>query len=456
MNYIKNILVITLLMLSMSGCGLYSNFEKSVELEVPDSLYNYIEATSDTTNLASLEWRKLFTDAKLQRLIELALDNNTDLNVARLNVEQTQVAFKTARLAYTPTLSLSADGAMKHVAGKTTNSYGVTAYSNWEIDIFGRLRNAKRQSKSALEQSVAYQKAVQTELVATVAINYHTLLLLDKQLDISLRTMKMWEENIRTMEAMLRAGRINNNSVLQSKANRLALESNIVSIQEQIEVAENNISTLLKITPQHIDRATDIVMHAPEELHIGLPLQLLANRPDVQMAEYSLAQSFYAVGVARASLYPSISLTGSMSYSDGSGVVTNPGDIIYNLAGSILQPIFNRRKLRGELEIAKLQQEQSLLQFNQAVLDAGAEVNIAIIECRSARERMFKQEQQIENLQKALRGAELLMKHGTSSYLEVLVAQQGLLSAELSLATSKFEQTQGVINLYRSLGGGVR
>ncbi len=455
MTKIKNILAVALLTSTLSGCGLYPKFEQAPDVEITDNLYDYIEATSDTANLASLKWRELFTDPKLQSLIEQGLENNTDLNVARLNIDQAQIALKTSRLAYVPTLNLSGNGSITHVDGKTTNSYGATISSSWEIDIFGRLRNAKQQSKALFEQSVAYHKAVQTQLISTIATNYYSLLMLDEQLDISQRTLVMWSENIRVMEALNRAGRIDNTSVLQSQANKAALESGIISIEEQIKTLENNFSVLLKIVPQHIDRGSIADVNFSEELSVGLPIQLLRNRPDVQVAEYELAQAFFATAEARASLYPSLTLGGSIAYSDGSGVVTNPGDLVYNLAASILQPIFNGGALRGQLNISKSQQEQALLQFNQTVLDAGAEVNVALIACQSARGRVTFELQQIDYLKGALRSSELLMTHGTSTYLEVLTAQQSLLSAELSFSTSKFDQTQGVINLYRALGGGV-
>ncbi len=454
---IRNIFGVTLLSAMLSGCGLYPKFDKSVELEVPDSLYSYIEATSDTTsNIATIGWREFFEDGKLQSLIELGLENNTDLNIARLNVEQAEVALKSARLAYTPTLSVGVDGALKNVAGTTTTSYTLGAYASWEVDVFGKLTSAKRESKAALEQSVAYAKAVQTQLISSIAINYYTLIMLDEQLKISEKTLVMWENNIRTMEGLYRAGRTENTSVLQSKASHKALESSIVSIKESIQIAENNLSVLLKITPQHISRSESLGLCSADKLSVGVPLELLANRPDVQVAEYSLMQAFYAVGVARASLYPSISLTGAITYSDGSGIVTNPKDVISNLAGSILQPIFNRRTLRASLEVSKMQQEQAMLTFNQTVLDAGAEVNTSLLECRSAQERVEFEMSRIEYLEGAVRSSELMMTHGTSSYLEVLVAQQSLLSAQLSFATTLFEQRQGAVNLYRSLGGGIR
>ncbi|MFI3283064.1 MAG: TolC family protein, partial [Rikenellaceae bacterium] len=184
---IKNILAVVVLTSLLSSCGLYSKFEQTPDESLTDALFDYIEATSDTTSIASLAWREIFTDSYLQRLIELGLENNTDLNVARLNVEQAQISLKASRRAYTPTLDLSLDAGLKHVAGTTTHTYGATLSSGWDIDIFGKLKSAKDQSKAALEQSVAYHRAVQTQLISTIATNYYTLLMLDEQLDISRR-----------------------------------------------------------------------------------------------------------------------------------------------------------------------------------------------------------------------------------------------------------------------------
>ncbi len=452
---IRNILAVALLASTLSGCGLYSKFEQTPDAEITDKLYSYIEATSDTTNLASVKWRELFTDPKLQALIELGLKNNTDLNIARLNVEQAEVAFTLSRKAFIPTLNATGSESWASAGGNSASSASLTLASSWEVDLFGRLRNAKDQSKAALEQSKAYHKAVQTQLIASIATNYYTLLMLDEQMRISLSTIEMWSENIRAMEALNRAGRVDNTSILQSQANKSALESGIISIDEQIKTLENNISILLKIVPQCISRGEIADVNLADNLAVGVPMQLLSNRPDVQVAEYELAQAFYATGIARASLYPSITIGGSIGYSTGSVSIADPREILYSLVGSAVQTIFNGGKLRGELTISESQQEQALLQFNQTLLDAGAEVNVALIACQSAKARIVHEQQQIDYLKRALRSSELLMKHGISNYLEVLTAQQSLLSAELSFSTSKFQQTEGIINLYRALGGGV-
>ncbi|MFR9651354.1 MAG: TolC family protein [Rikenellaceae bacterium] len=439
---------------ALTSCGLYSKFDNTVDSKVVDDLFDYTAVERDTTSIASLEWRALFTDPKLQLLIARGLDNNTDLRLAHLNVEQAEVVLRVARLNYAPTLDLEADSSVSKQGSTKTSDYSITAEASWEIDIFGKVRNAKEQSKAALEQSRAYQQAVQTSLISTIANSYYSLLLLDEQLSISRQTLVNWDENIRAMEALKRAGRLNTTSVLQSQASRVALAREIVTYEQQIAAVENALSVLLCESPQHIDRGGFAEAEFPETLSIGVPLQMVANRPDVRVAEYALAQAFYATGEARSSLYPSFTLEGSLGFVSGGTTITTPADLLMSVVGSIVQPIFNRGTLRGQLKVSKMQQEQALLNFNQAILDAGAEVNTALISWQSARDRLAYDVEQMDLLERALLSAELLMRHGNSNYLEVLAAQLSLLQSQINYASNRFAEIQGVIDLYRSLGGG--
>ncbi|MFI3303467.1 MAG: efflux transporter outer membrane subunit [Rikenellaceae bacterium] len=454
MRHIKYITSSLLVALTMSNCGIYSKYQRSAEVEaLTNDLYQYSETPADTS-IASLSWRELFTDPALQSLIEQALAQNTDLNVARLNVEQVEIALSTARKAFLPSLSLEPQGSISSFNVSTTKTYNVSLTSSWEIDIFGKLHNAKEQNKALLEQSEAYAQAVQTSLIATIAQSYYSLLMLDEQLQISQDTRENWEKNLRVMNAMKIAGRINETSVLQSEASSIALNSSIVTIKEQIAALENSLSQLLAQPTSHIERGDILSVEFSDKLSTGLPIELLSNRPDVRMAESYLAEMFYATAEACSSLYPSLTLSGSAGYTNSSGVVINPGDMLYNLAGSILQPIFNRGTLKAQLKISKSQQEQALLQFKQSILDAGVEVNNAISELQSSRERLRYGVEQITVLEKTVTKTELLMRHGNVTTLDVLVAQLSLLQTQLSFSTEKFNQTQGIINLYRALGGG--
>lgn len=453
MKEIKYILALALVGSALSSCGLYTKYERADQSETVDKLYDFVESTSQGESLGKLTWQELFADPALQALIVQGLSQNTDLNVARLNVEQAEIALKTARLAYTPTVNLSGDGTISNYNGSTSKSYALSLSASWEIDIFGRVRNAKEQSKAALEQSEAYRQAVQTELVSTIANNYYTLLMLDEKLRISRLTLKNWEENIRSMQALKRAGRINQTGVLQTEASKVSLEGGIVSIEQQIATLESTLSALLAQPSQHIKRGVIADVKFPSSLSLGVPMELLSNRPDVRVAEYNLTQMFYAVNEARASLYPSITLGGSVGFTNSNGVILNPGEILSKAIGSIVQPLFNGRALRGQLEITKSMQEQAELQFRQALLDSGAEVNSALIEWQSARKLLDFERTQIDLLRRTVTGTELLMKHGSATYIEVLTAQLSLLASELSYAENQYGEIQGVINLYRALGG---
>ncbi len=440
----KGIKIVALLLLgsSLSGCGLYTKYQSSPDAEIVDNLYNYIETSSDTTTIASYSWREIFTDPQLQALIEQGLERNTDLNVARLNIEQAEIALRTARLAYLPSLGATASAG---VSSGSSIAYNLSVSASWQIDLFGKIRNAKEMQRAALEQSEAYRQAVQSELVASIAGYYYSLLLLDEQIKISNLSLEAWQANIRSVEALNRAGRVNKTSVLQAQANKIALESSIVSLQEQLSALENSLSALLLTPAQTIERGEIASANFNEELCVGIPLQLVSNRPDVKVAEYQLMQAFYATNIARGSLYPSLTISGTAAYSS---------EVIYSALASLVQPIFYQGTLRAELQISKSQQEQALLAFNQAIVDAGAEVNTALIGWQSASKQRDYNEQQIELLEEALRSSELLMKHGNINYLEVLTAQQTLLTAQLNYASNRYNELQSIIDLYRALGGG--
>lgn len=441
---------------SLGACSVYKSYERP-DMPVVDSLYRQAAATSaDTTSIASLSWRELFTDPKLQALIETGLQNNTDLNIARLKVTEAEATLMTSRLAYLPSISFEPSGTLRSVDGNAmTKSYDIAASASWEVDIFGKLTNAKRGAKAALEQSEAYRQAVQTQLIATIANSYYSLLMLDAQLDISERTAAIWGENVRAMKALKAAGDATELAVAQSEASKLSVDASIASLRQQIDQMENTLTALLGIAPQKIDRTTIGEQRFPSELAAGVPLQLLQRRPDVRQSEAALAQAFYATNAARAAFYPSITLSGSAGWTNAAGAaITNPGQWLFTAVGSLVQPLFNRGKNIANLRIAKAQQEEALLSFRQSLLDAGTDVNNALIQWQTARQRQQIDQQQILSLESTVRSSELLMQYSSQNYLEVLTARQTLLQAELTAVSDRFDEIQGVINLYHALGGG--
>ncbi|MBR2050859.1 MAG: TolC family protein [Bacteroidales bacterium] len=444
----KKILIpfILLTVVMMNSCALYKEYERP-DITFVDSLYNRIPTADDYESIASLTWKELFADTLLHNLIELGLENNTDLEIARLKVEQAEATLKTSKLAFYPNVSFSAQVG----ANQNGSNYSLAPTASWEVDAFGRLHNTKEGAKASLAATKAYQQAVQTQLIATIADAYYTLLMLDEQLDISKRTLNTWEENIRTLSALKRAGKTNEAAVLQAKANKVNVEASILSLEKQIIEQENSLSALLGLVPQEFERNELAEQVFPDTLLMGLPLSSLVNRPDVRQAEYKLVEAYYATNVARSYFYPSITLSGTAGWS---GVSGNPGDFIFNAVGSLMQPIFNQGKNKARLKISESQRQEALLNFKQTLLDAGTEANNALISWQTARKRLDSDKLQIVYLKGAVMNTQLLMKNGQADYLEVLTAQKNLLQAELTGTNDKYLEIQSVISLYHALGGG--
>lgn len=448
----KRLIILSLTLVLLAGCGVYRKYERS-ELPAENLFLN--SETQDTATIATVPWQEFFTDTYLRALIEQGLRQNTDFRVARLRVEAAEAVLMNARLAYLPAISLNPEASVSQFDGSLAKSYNLAVAANWEIDLFGKVTNAKRGARAALEQSRTYRQAVQTQLVATIANSYYTLLMLDNQLAISRQTYESWTETERTLEALKRAGQSNDAAVLQARGSRLALEASMLTLEKEIRNTENSICALLGMPQTFIERGTMTEQLFPDTLAVGIPVQLLANRPDVQQAEYALAEAFYATNAARSAFYPSINLSGSAGWTNNNGgMVLNPGKWLLNAMGSLTQPLFNNGRNIANLKVAKARQEEASLLFQQSLLDAGKEVNDALIQWQTARQRILIGTEQIAALQEAVRKTELLMRHTSTNYLEVLIARQHLLEAQQTAAQDQFDKIQGVINLYHALGGG--
>ncbi|MDO4181226.1 MAG: TolC family protein [Bacteroidales bacterium] len=455
----KRIIRFLLVVPLFSSCGVYTNYHRAEDFPVEvDRLYrDTAVVNADTCLFARLSWRELFTDSILVRWIELGLQNNTDLQTARLRTEEAKAALTASKLAFLPSVSFVPEGQLGSFDGsKTTKTYSLGASAEWEIDAFGNLRNAKKGSRAAMEASLAYEQAVQTQLLATIADTYYSLVSLDKKLAITCETVEQWKENVRTMQALKQIGEQTEAAISQSKASLLEAESSILSLQRQIYELENTFSTLLGMAPQSIERSDLFDLHFPAEISIGVPAELLSCRPDVRQAEWKLAQAFYATNSARSAFYPRITLGGSAGWTNNSGMaIVNPGKWLLSSIASLTQPLFNRGTNIANLKIAKAQQEEAVLAFSQKLLDAGAEVNNALKQWQTAQASIVLDKQRVEEFESAVHSTRRLMEHSTStSYLEVLTAQQTLLASQLTQVSNKYDEIQGVILLYHALGGG--
>ena len=444
----------------LSSCHIYKAYDRPEDIDASglyrDPASEIDTLASDTANMGNLPWRELFRDPQLQALIEQGLEKNVDMQTAILRVEEAKVMLTSAKLSYLPAINLAPQGTittMDH--SPNAKAYSLPLSASWEIDLFGKVLNAKRGAKAALMQSEAYEQAVRSQLVANIANTYYTLLMLDKQVSITEETCDIWKENVRTMEAMKEAGMTTEAAVVQSKATYHQVEASLADLRRQVRETENALSVILAQAPQRIERSTLEEQVMPDNLEAGIPLQLLANRPDVKMAEMTLASAYYTTNQARSAFYPSLSIGGTVGWTNGSGMsVANPGQLLLQALGSLAQPIFNQGKLIANLKVSKKEEEIAKMNYQQAILNAGQEVSNALFLYETASKKIEQDQAQVQELNKAVEYTQSLFQSGQSTYLEILTAQQTLLSAQLSEVSDTFQRMQAVINLYQALGGG--
>lgn len=467
----RKIILISLAVVMVSGCSIYRKYERPENLVPVDSLYRAelvtpedSAAAADSSSLGYMPWEEMFTDAHLQELIRRGLENNTDLLTAAYRVQQAQAQLKASKWAYSPSLNLAPQGGYNYtladdggqVSTSGSWSYNIGLSASWDIDLFGSLLNAKRGAQATLLQQEAYRQAVRSQLIATIANTYYSLLMLDEQVRISAENVSIWSEQIRTMEAMLKVGRITENALTQSRAQLYGLEASLADLQRQCQETENALCSLLGSVYTKIERGTLDEQTLPENVTVGVPLELLSNRPDVYQAEMALASAYYSTNQARSAFYPKLTLSGSAGWTNAVGqAVLNPGGLIVSALAQLAQPIFNKGQLTSNLRVAKAEEEIAKLTYKQTLLDAGEEVNNNIYALEIYDTMLEKHEAQRQDLERTVQTAEYLyQKSSSTTYLEVLTARQSLLSAQLNVVSDKYLLLQTTVNLYRSLGGG--
>lgn len=444
----------------MSSCGLYNKYERP-EVNTEGIVRDVISdtdtlAVTDTASFGNLPWREVFTDPQLQSLIETALANNVDMLNAALNVKMVEAQLKVAKLAFVPSFSFSPQGTISSWDGnKATQTYSLPVNASWSIDLFGNLLAVKRSTQKALLATKDYQLVVKTNIIAGVANMYYTLLMLDKQQEIVNNMAGLTKDTWEMMKLQKELGRVKETGVQSAEANYYSVQAQAADIKRQIREVENSLSLLLGQPAQTIVRGKLADQSLPSEFSTGIALQMLNNRPDVHYAEMSLAQCFHNIQAARAKFYPNITIGGSGAYTNsGGGGIVNPGKILLSAMGSLVQPIFQNGLLTANLKVAKYQYEQAYNTWQNAILSAGSEVSNALVKYNSSDEKSKLEAKQIESLTKNVGYTKDLFRMGSSTYLEVITAQQSLLNAELAKVVDDFNKMQAVVNLYYALGGG--
>jgi len=455
---IRLVFVMLFITLSAGSCKI-TKLEKFPEIKADDSLYRDLDM-SDSSGIALIPWRELFSDTCLQVIIEKAISNNPDMQVAIARVKKAEAAFRQSRAELYPSLSVGANATFQSESGGfgVPEIYQLFGSASWEADIWGKFRSAKRASLASLMASEAFKRAVTTDLIASVAINYYNLLALDAQLGITQRTLEKRISNSETMEALRDNDLITSADLVLSQANRYSTEIIIPDLKQRIYETENVLSLLMGQGPGQIIRTSLDQQNLSDDLRTGVPAQLLANRPDVLEAEYRLRYFYETARSARADFYPSLTISARSGLTEASlNALFNQPIFFWTIFGGLVQPIFNYGLIRQRFLTATADFEESQATFRKILLNAGSEVVNAMHSYETATDKISIREKQIGYLEKAVDYTTELLKYTTTtSYIDVLTSEVTLLSAQLNGVNDKVEQLQSIVALYQSLGGGWR
>lgn len=453
-----NIIIIAFAALLLTGCkSLYGNYERP-DVKTSGIVRDPVDdkgALAGSNDFGNLSWRSVFTDPQLQTLIEKALENNPDLLNAALNIDIAEQQLRASKLAFLPSVVFAPNGSISHFGTHTssTQAYTLPVTASWDVDLFGKLRSQKKAAQMALIQSRDYKVAVQTNLICNVANLYYTLLMLDRQKqivdDMSGLTKNTWD----MMKLQMEFGRARSTSVQSAEAAYYSVQTQGADIKRQIRETENTLSLLLGEPAQSIARGSLDNQSLPTNFSGGIGVQLLSNRADVHANEMALAQCFYNIQEARSRFYPALNISPTGAWTNSNGLV-NPGKLLLSVVGSLTQPIFMRGQLKAGLRVAEDRYKQAYNTWQNSILKAGAEVSNALVAYNSADEKNKLQQQQIDVLKQNVDHTQMLYAQSSSSYLEVITAQQSLLNAEISQVQEQFTKLQAIVNLYNALGGG--
>lgn len=456
------------LIMSISSCRVGKEYQRPA-VELPRQ-FNAVPL-ADTSSIADIEWKNFFTNAELQILIDKGLKYNHDLLIAMNRIEIAQQRVKQSKLIQLPEVNFQAMGSISRPSDNSLNGISIKNFLgsshvenyqaifniSWEADIWGKLRSQKEATLATYLQTYEVGKAVQTQLVANIAHGFYNLMMLDKQLEISRRNLALNDSFVRATRLLKDAGITNALAVQQAESQRQSTALLIPQLEQNVAIQENALQILTGQLPGALTRNASLAeFSVPNNFSTGLPAAILSRRPDVRSNEMALMAANAQVGIAQANMYPTLNITAGTGLESfkASNWFSVPGSLFGLAAGTIVQPIFKRKELKTQFEVAKLQREEAVLQFRQSVLYAVGEVSDALVQL----EKLDQQEQiatgQVDTLQRAIFNARLLFRSDLANYLEVITAQANALQAELNLASIQRQQLSAMVELYRALGGG--
>lgn len=458
-----------LALLSLSACKISKDIP-APNNQLPQAYRN--AAGADTNTIANIPWKQFFTNGDLQQLIDSAIINNYDMQVALKNIEAAKLIVQQSKLGYLPEAGLQVGGNINRPSDNSLNGlslngflqrsyiedYTVSAALSWEADVWGKIKNQKAAANAGYLQTAEAKKAIQTNLVASIARGYYNLLMLDAQVAIARKNLLLNDSTLAIIKLQYNSGDVTALAVQQATAQQLAAAQLIPALEQEIAIQENAISVLSGIAPAAVKRGGNNNEIISGEWAAGVPSALLQNRPDVKMKELELHIANAKTGIAKANMYPSLTITaaGGINSFKASNWFNIPASLFGAAAGGITQPLFKRKELRTKYEVAKVEREKIVIEFRQSFLTAVGEVSNALVSVNKLSEQRSIAAARVNTLQQATGNAALLFKNGMANYLEVITAQANVLQSELALAALQKEQSTAVIELYRSLGGGWR
>ncbi|HYF70690.1 MAG TPA: efflux transporter outer membrane subunit [Ohtaekwangia sp.] len=463
-NKIFKFAVIPLILITLQSCFVAKNYSRPEVVQ--QSNYRMDTTVQDSTTLADLSWRELFTDSLLASYIERGLKNNTDIRIAMQQVITANAYYNQGKAGYLPTLNaagrvnyqkLSKNSQFGSFFSGSITQYELSGVLSWEADIWGKIRSNKRAAQASYLQSVAAHQAVSTQLIANIASVYFQLIAFDEQLRIAEQTVEYRESSLETTKALKDAGNVTEVGVKQTEAQLHSARALVVETQQNIKLLENTMSILLGEEPGEIQRNSINQQQIAEvDLKVGFPVQLLRKRPDVIASEYNLVNAFELTNVAKSNFYPSLTITSATAGIQSLELdkLFSVNSIFATVVGGITQPILNGRRIRTQYEVAKSQQEIAYLNFRQSILNASREVSDALYTFEASEERIDLKTLELQAYDTAVVYSEELLNNGLVNYLEVITARQSALNAQLALINARFNRLNAVVDLYKALGGG--
>ena len=459
---IYRIFILGAVPLLLASCFAAKEYERPQEL-IDETYYRTDAIEQDSINMAVVSWRELFSDPILQEHIETGLENNIDIRVALQQILAAEAYFKQGKAGYFPTLDATAQMTHQELSSNSQfgglfsslDQYELSASLSWEADIWGKIRSNKRAFGAQYLQTVEAHKAVKTQLVAMIASSYYQLLALDEQLRVTEETIETRSSSLETTKALKEAGNVTEVGVKQTEAQLYTAQALRIDLINEIRLLENSFSILLGQQPGTIERDGLRNQEIETSLKTGVPAQLLVNRPDVRASEFALINAFELTNVARSNFYPSLTLSASGGLQALQiDELFDTNSLFATIIGGLTQPIFNRRSIKTQYEVAQAQQEQARLQFKQALLTASREVSDALYTYEAATEKLDVKRKEFESYNTATEYSEELLDNGLANYLEVLTARENALNSSLDLINTRLTQLQSVVDLYEALGGG--